>query len=177
MDSQSAGAIYNPKIPFAVMISSSVHPRTLENLNDYHKDPTYELVSGTREAYFLKKLAGKLSHNVAESEDVQNLSALIQDAARELERSWRMASCISNTPVSTGYPYLPIMPSVAKASSASTGATSGDTAAASKEAATPTGNVKSETAIKGAGMTEHFPLLSVPLPYSHLRRKLMTSFI
>ena len=102
--------------PLAIMISSGSHPKTLEDLNQFHKDPMYELVSGTREAYLIKKLAGELATHVSKSENVQSIARLISDSASELERSWRMGSCMSNAPVSTAYPYLPTMPSVAKAS-------------------------------------------------------------
>jgi hypothetical protein len=96
--------------PISIMISSATHPKSLDDLNQFHKDPMYELISGTREAYLIKKLAGDLSTNVSKSENVQSLARLISDTSNELERSWRMGSCMSNAPVSTTYPYLPTMP-------------------------------------------------------------------
>lgn len=97
----------------AILISSVSHPKTLKDLDLLHKDPMYELVTGAREALLMKKLAHKLGTDVSKSKDVQNLSALISDSSREVERTWRMAACMANTPVSTSYPFLPTMPSVA----------------------------------------------------------------
>ena len=110
MTDEHAAPLFNPKVDFAVQTAGGLFPKSLEDLNASHNDPTYELVSGAREAYFIKKIAGMLSRKFAQSEDVRNLSHLVQDSARELERNWRMAACISNVPVSTGYPYLPMMP-------------------------------------------------------------------
>ena len=146
MPTHTSHTIYDPKVPYAIMISGGSFPKTMEDLNSSHKDPTYELVSGAREAYFVKKLAGTLARNVTESDDVRNLASLIQDSARELERSWRMAACISNVPVSTAHPYLPVMPhapaaggSAAETASASTSpAQVANSAATAKQAASAT---------------------------------------
>ena len=94
----------------AVLISNASHPKTLQDLDTVHKDPMYELVTGARQAYFIKHLANKLATKVSHSGDVTNIASLVNNSARELERNWRMAACMANTPVSTGYPYLPTMP-------------------------------------------------------------------
>lgn len=122
----------------AILISSGTHPKTFSDLDMLHKDPMYELVTGAREAYFLKQLAQKLGREISHSKDVQNLSSLIGDSARELERTWRMAACISNTPVSTAYPYLPTMPT-------------GTTAIKVPPPATPETSAPSATAQAGMG--------------------------
>ena len=103
-------ALYSAKTHPAMMISSASHPTSLDDLNLAHKDPLFELATGTRDAYLIKKLAGDLASKISDSEDVRNLSSLVNDSGRTLERDWRMASCISNMPSSTGYPYLPMMP-------------------------------------------------------------------
>ena len=166
--------LYNPKTPFAISISHGAHPKTLEDLDASHKDPTYELVSGTREAYFIKKLAGILAHKVAQSDDVRNIASLVQDAARELERSWRMASCISNVPVSTGYPYLPTMP---------TGPSGGESLPASDKSveSTSTGSAAAQTAkvdlqLKKASMISDISILARDPIYGRIafRRRLGT---
>ena len=107
--------VKHPLAPAAVLISSSSHPKTISDLNLFHQDPIYELISGAREAYFLKKLAHELGSRVSNSADVQNLASLINNSTRELERNWRMAACLTNAPVSTGYPFLPTMPTVGAA--------------------------------------------------------------
>ena len=96
--------------PFAFQISSASHPKTMDDLNTFHKDSMYELVSATRAAYLMKILASKLASHVTKSSNVRDLANLITDSAREQERSLRMAACMSNAPVSTTYPYLPVMP-------------------------------------------------------------------
>lgn len=96
--------------PFSIQISSGTHPKTLADLDSFHKDSLYELVSAARGAYLMKLLAGKLATHVTKSSNVRDMSHLITDSARELERSLRMAACIANAPVSTTYPYLPLMP-------------------------------------------------------------------
>jgi hypothetical protein len=116
---------HEPKIeysPYSIQISSGTHPKTLEDLNSFHKDSLYELVTAAREAYLMKHLAGKLASAVTKSSNVRDMSHLIADSAREQERTLRMAACIANAPVSTTYPYLPLMPTkmVTPVSTAST---------------------------------------------------------
>jgi hypothetical protein len=110
MASTPIEALYSVKTHPAMMISSASHPSSFDDLNLAHKDPKFELATGTRDAYLIKKLAGDLASKISDSEDVRNLSSLVNDSGRTLERDWRMASCISNMPTSTGYPYLPMMP-------------------------------------------------------------------
>ena len=103
----------------AILISRGHLPQKFEDLDMFHKDPMYELINGAKEAYFLKYIASKLGNQVAQSEDVKELARVIENSAREMERSWRTAACMANAPVSTGYPYLPTMPlQVAKADEA-----------------------------------------------------------
>jgi len=97
--------------PFAYQISSVTHPKTLDDLNTFHKDSMYELVSAVRDAYIMKTLASKLASHVTKSSNVRDMANLIADTAREQERALRMAACLANAPVSTTHPYLPVMPS------------------------------------------------------------------
>ena len=136
--------------PAAIQISSSTQPKTLEDLNIFHKDAMYEVISGARQAYMIKQLAGELRSRVSNSADVKHLANLISDSSRELERNWRMAACMSNAPVSTGYPYLPIMPSGAPAIPANPSSTPPTAAVGGKQtigsestASLPTSAVKS----------------------------------
>jgi hypothetical protein len=184
MAAHSPHTIYDPKVPYAIMISGGAFPKTMEDLSASHKDPTYELVSGAREAYFVKKLAGTLARNVTESGDVRNLASLIQDAARELERSWRMAACISNVPVSTAHPYLPVMPHAPASGEAATGSSS-DNPAASQNAnlastvkqgastAGPSQSSKVVTAELPTSLISAFPFS----PISSVNNSLFRSFI
>jgi hypothetical protein len=165
--------LYNHKTPFAISVSHGSYPKSLEDLDASHKDPTYELVTGTREAYFIKKLAGILSHEIAQSDDVRNIAALAQDSARELERNWRMASCISNVPVSTGYPYLPTMPTKLDPTA---GASSSDVSSKGTEgpsvSSTSSKAEASNVQLKAAGLDESQSLLfQAPFqdPYSGRR--------
>ena len=163
MSDHVAHPLYNPKTHFAVQISTGVFPKSMDDLNSLHKDPTYEIVSGTREAYFMKKIAGLLSRKVAQSEDVRNLAHLVQDSARELERNWRMAACISNTPVSTGYPYLPIMPTLKSA----TGVAASDSSTAQPSVASSPSTVPmgvDQSSLKKADM--EFIFRSIMLPFA-----------
>ena len=116
MPAHSSNGNYSP---FAFQISSVSHPKTLEDLNSFHKDSLYELVSATRQAYLMKAIANKLA-STTKSSNARDMANLIADSAREQERSLRMASCIANAPVSTAYPYLPVMPTKLSASAAST---------------------------------------------------------
>ena len=121
--------------PFSFQISSVTHPKTLEDLDTFHKDSVYELVSAAREAYIMKVLANKLASGVTKSSNVRDMANLIADSAREQERSLRMAACIANAPVSTTYPYLPVMPT--KLSSPVSQVGNNLTAPAAPNAATP----------------------------------------
>ncbi len=127
--------------PFAYQISSATHPKTMDDLNTFHKDSMYELVSAVRDAYIMKTLASKLASNVTKSSNVRDMANLIADTAREQERALRMAACIANAPVSTTHPYLPVMPTKVSAPLAQAG---------------PTASVPSKTPTQPAG--------SVPLP-------------
>ena len=117
--------IHHP--PMAIMLSSGSDPSTLDDLNNFHKDPMYELITGAKDAFYIQKLANKLGVKITRSEDIKNISSLVSNASSELERNWRMAACIANAPVSTGYPYLPTMPS---SSAASSGTSDGASASA-----------------------------------------------
>jgi hypothetical protein len=97
--------------PMAVLLSHSGAPQTLDDLNTLHQDPLYELINGAKEAYYLKTLSDRLAHRITQSKEVQDLASLVNNSAREMERNWRMAACIANAPRSTGYPFLPTMPS------------------------------------------------------------------
>lgn len=140
----------------AIMISGGSHPSTLDDLNNYHKDPMYELVTGTRDAYNIQKLAHRLGHSITRSEDVKNIATLVSDASSELERSWRMAACTANVPVSTGYPYLPTMPagSLAVAPATRAGAESSTVAAQA-----PTGGAAVTTASIPMGIAVYAGLI------------------
>lgn len=184
MAAHSPHTIYDPKVPYAIMISGGAFPKTMADLSSSHKDPTYELVSGAREAYFVKKLAGTLARNVTESEDVRNLASLIQDSARELERSWRMAACISNVPVSTAHPYLPVVPHAPASGEAAIGSASDNPAATqdaniastSKQGAStvaPSQSPKVLTAELPACLISSFPFSSI----SSVNNSLFRSFI
>ena len=106
---------YTPGHP-AVLIGTSGQPGTFDDLDSLHKDSLHEAITGAREAYYIKTLAQKLASNVTKSKDIRSLALLTRDSAQELEREWRMVGCISNAPVSTSDPYLPIMPSVTQSS-------------------------------------------------------------
>jgi hypothetical protein len=98
------------EVPMAIQLSRAHLPQTSQDLDTLHKDPMFELINGAKEAYYMKYLAAKLGNKIAKSEDVKDLSRLIEDSSREIERNWRMAACMANAPRSTGYPYLPTMP-------------------------------------------------------------------
>ncbi len=94
----------------AMLIASSSSQQSLSDFKALAKDPMYSVITGAREAYLAKYLAHTLGHKVTQSDDVRNLADLIERSAKEIERLWRTAACMSDAPVSTSYPYLPVMP-------------------------------------------------------------------
>lgn len=94
----------------AILIASSSAQKSLDDFDVLAKDPLHSIITGAREAYLIKYLAHKLGHNITKSDDVRNLSELIGKSAKEIERLWRTAACMADAPVSTSYPFLPVMP-------------------------------------------------------------------
>lgn len=176
------GGIKYPLGNSAVLVSSSSEPHSLADLNSFHQDPLYELISGAREAYFIKKLARHLSSEISNSAEVKNLASLINDSAREIERNWRMAACMANSPVSTGYPFLPTMPGGAALSSTaspnqapaavaagqSSVTVSSPTAVSPSPGNLPPGTVKSSAQFQCA--LAHIWLKAVPICTDNIRK-------
>lgn len=130
--------------PMAVLLSHSGAPKTLDDLNTLHQDPMYELINGAKEAYYLKTLSDRLAHEITQSKEVQDLASLVNNSAREMERNWRLAACIANAPRSTGYPFLPTMPSGSAAEakvSAGSGGVSGSNPSANAGGSAISGTV------------------------------------
>jgi hypothetical protein len=154
----------NTKAATSIAVPGTSTPVSSDNVDPSLKDPTYQLIAAAKEAYNMKKLAGLLSRKIAQSEDVRNLAHLVQDSSRELERSCRMAACISNVPVSTKYPYLPAMPTIPKGTLQGSPAAAGPKASSSVDKSTAGGSANnsgtlSVTSTKQAGMESLFPAL------------------
>lgn len=152
----------------SILLDNPASPYSAEDLKAIHADPMYKLVSGTRDAYWTKHIADKLAQDVTKSDDVRNLGELVGGSAKELERLWRMAACMSDAPVSTKYPYLPVM--TAKAASVAAGL-----AKASKtDAGDTSDNSQEGPAVQQNSIIFHaitFPLIR------HLSRTKISEFI